>query len=122
MTTASALSKILDQDTADLLDENVHSKYRNRRNAKLQVRGEKEVLHHFALLAMTDMHAIDVVLHDLEVERKLLVTASSSSLGSGHMSHVPAAIKSRTDYGCIESLQTWQRITNMTLGQAKRTR
>ena len=55
MTTASALSKILDQDTADLLDENVHSKYRNRRNAKLQVRGEKEVLHHFALWARTAM-------------------------------------------------------------------
>ena len=55
MTTASALSKILAQDTADLLDENVHSKYSNRRNAKLQVRGEKEVLHHFALWARTAM-------------------------------------------------------------------
>ena len=41
---------------------------------------------------------IDIVLHDLEVERKLLVTASSSSLGSGHMNHVLTGIKSRTDY------------------------
>mmetsp|Transcript_28577 Transcript_28577/g.60949 ORF Transcript_28577/g.60949 Transcript_28577/m.60949 type:complete len:733 (-) Transcript_28577:100-2298(-) len=92
--TARALSKYptsLAQDTADLRDEDVHPKYSNRRNAKLQVRGEKEVLHHFALWARTAMHVIDIILHELEVERKLLVTtATSTSLvgGGDHHRHV----------------------------------
>lgn len=80
--TARALSKYptsLAQDTSDLEDEEVaYPKYSNRRNAKLQVRGEKQVLHHFALWARTAMHVIDIILHELEIERKMIVAASSS--------------------------------------------
>ena len=87
--TARALSKYptsLAQDTADLLDEASFAKYSNGRNAKLQVRGEKEVLHHFALWARTAMHVIDIILHELEVERKLLVGSSSSKASSSSSS------------------------------------
>ena len=82
--TARALSKYptsLAQDTADLRDEATYPKYSNRRNAKLQVRGEKEVLHHFALWARTSMHVIDIILHELENEKKL-VSALSARRGS----------------------------------------
>jgi len=71
--TGRALSKYptsLAQDNADLLDETAYPKYSNKRNAKLQVRGEKEVLHHFALWARTAMHVIDIILHELSEERK----------------------------------------------------
>jgi len=87
--TARALSKYptsLAQDTADLLDEASYAKYSNGRNAKLQVRGEKEVLHHFALWARTAMHVIDIILHELEVERKLLVGSSSAKASSSSSS------------------------------------
>ena len=80
--TGHALSKYpttLAQDTSDLLDEVAYPKYSNKRNAKLQVRGEKEVLHHFALWARTAMHVIDIILHELSEERK----ASSREVGSG---------------------------------------
>lgn len=71
--TCRALSKYpssLAQDNADLLDETAYPKYSNKRNAKLQVRGEKEVLHHFALWARTAIHVIDIILHELSEERK----------------------------------------------------
>jgi hypothetical protein len=71
--TGRALSKYptsLAQDNADLLDEVAYPKYSNKRNAKLQVRGEKEVLHHFALWARTAIHVIDIILHELSEERK----------------------------------------------------
>ena len=80
---ARTLSKYptsLAQDTADLQDEMTYPKYSNRRNAKLQVRGEKEVLHHFALWARTSMHVIDIILYECEIEKKLLVSSSLSSL------------------------------------------
>lgn len=78
--TGRALSKYptsLAQDNSDLLDEVAYPKYSNKRNAKLQVRGEKEVLHHFALWARTAIHVIDIILHELSEERK----ASSRGVG-----------------------------------------
>eukprot|EP00986_Skeletonema_menzelii_P015589 scaffold12132_cov153-Skeletonema_menzelii.AAC.6 len=72
--TGRALSKYptsLAQDNADLLDETAYPKYSNKRNAKLQVRGEKEVLHHFALWARTAKHVIDIILHELAEDRKV---------------------------------------------------
>ena len=71
--TGRSLSKYptsLAQDNSDLLDEAAYPKYSNKRNAKLQVRGEKEVLHHFALWARTAMHVIDIISHELSEERK----------------------------------------------------
>jgi histone-lysine N-methyltransferase SETD3 len=93
--TGRALSKYptsLAQDTSDLLDEVAYPKYSNKRNAKLQVRGEKEVLHHFALWARTAMHVIDIILHELSVERKLVsssrgVGVESGGAGGGNASH-----------------------------------
>jgi hypothetical protein len=81
--TGCALSKYptsLAQDTSDLLDEVAYPKYSNKRNAKLQVWGEKEVLHHFALWARTAMHVIDIILHELSEERKLVL--SSKGIGA----------------------------------------
>lgn len=55
-----------------------YPKYSNVRNAKLQVRGEKEVLHHFALWARTAMHVIDIILHELDVERRVVSGGGSN--------------------------------------------
>jgi len=79
----------LARDRADLRDEVAYPKYSNVRNAKLQVRGEKEVLHHFALWARTAVHVIDVLLHELESERKLRKMAGGVGgivAGEGHSS------------------------------------
>jgi len=81
--TACSLSKYptsLAQDNADLDDEIAYPKYSNRRNAKLQVRGEKEVLHHFSLWARTSMHVIDIISHEVEIEKNMLVNSSLSSM------------------------------------------
>lgn len=80
--TSRALSKYptsLSQDSTDLRDEISYPKFSNKRNAKLQVRGEKEVLHHYALWARTAIHVIDIICHELELERK---SGSSPSSGS----------------------------------------
>lgn len=84
--TARALSNYptsLAQDAADLRDEAAYPKYSNGRNAKLQVRGEKEVLHHFALWARTAVHVIDIILRELEAERKLLAGSEGRVVGAG---------------------------------------
>jgi hypothetical protein len=80
--TERALSKYptsLAQDAADLMDEKAYPKYSNKRHAKLQVHGEKEVLHHFALWARTAIHVIDIILHELANEIKLATQASTMS-------------------------------------------
>ncbi|KAL3781897.1 hypothetical protein HJC23_004082 [Cyclotella cryptica] len=87
--TENALSKYptsLSQDAADLQDENAYPKYSNKRHAKLQVHGEKEVLHHFALWARTAIHVIDIILHELAHEIKLVthsVSAANHANGLG---------------------------------------
>ncbi|KAL7512687.1 hypothetical protein ACHAXN_009735 [Cyclotella atomus] len=77
--TEFALSKYptsLAQDAADLKNETAFPKYSNQRHAKLQVHGEKEVLHHFALWARTAIHVIDIILHELANEIKIVSQAS----------------------------------------------
>jgi hypothetical protein len=44
--------------------------YSNKRHAKIQVRGEKEVLHHFARWARTAMEVMDVLEQDLKEEQQ----------------------------------------------------
>lgn len=60
----------LTQDRADLLDERTYPPYSNKRHAKIQVRGEKEVLHHFARWARTAMDVLDVIEQDLKEEQQ----------------------------------------------------
>ena len=82
--TERALSKYptsLIQDTLDLQDEKAYPRYSNRRHAKLQVHGEKEVLHHFALWARTAIHVIDIISNELANEIKL---ATNISDGTNH--------------------------------------
>ena len=71
----------LSQDTADLQDELSYPKFSNKRNAKLQVRGEKEVLHHYALWARTAIHVIDIICHELEMEKISGSSSASSACG-----------------------------------------
>lgn len=84
--TEKALSKYptsLAQDAADLKDERNFPKYSNKRHAKLQVYGEKEVLHHFSLWARTAIHVIDIILHELANEMKMI---SCASIGASQQS------------------------------------
>lgn len=84
-----ALSKYptsLAQDTADLLDEKSFPKYSNKRHAKLQVHGEKEVLHHFALWARTAIRVIDIILHEISLGRN-----ATSSIPTGGVSSSASA-------------------------------
>ncbi|KAL7575687.1 hypothetical protein ACA910_011504 [Epithemia clementina (nom. ined.)] len=55
----------LAQDVADLSDEQAYPRFSNRRHAKIQVKGEKEVLHHFALWAKTALDVLQVMEQDL---------------------------------------------------------
>jgi len=59
----------LAHDVADLLDENTFPRFSNKRHAKIQVRGEKEVLHHYALWARTSLDVLDVIEGELKEER-----------------------------------------------------
>lgn len=56
----------LEQDINDLMKEELYPKYSNKRNAKIQVRGEKEVLHFFADWAKAALKTIDIIEHDID--------------------------------------------------------
>ena len=57
-------------DKADLLDERRHPPFSNQRHAKIQVRGEKVVLHHFAKWARTALEVLDVIEQELKDEQQ----------------------------------------------------
>jgi hypothetical protein len=59
----------LAQDIVDLMDERAFPRFSNKRHAKIQVRGEKEVLHHFAQWARTALDVLDVIEEELKEER-----------------------------------------------------
>jgi protein-histidine N-methyltransferase len=72
-TVASALEKYstsLNTDKEDLLDEQRFPAFSNKRHAKIQVRGEKEVLHHYAIFARTALEVIDVIEQELKEEQQ----------------------------------------------------
>jgi hypothetical protein len=60
----------LTQDKTDLLDERALPPFSNKRHAKIQIRGEKEVLHHFARWARTAMDVMDVIEKELKEEQQ----------------------------------------------------
>jgi hypothetical protein len=68
----SAYPTTLAQDEIDLDNEILYPKFSNQRNAKLQVRGEKEVLHHYTNWARTAIYVIDVILNEIKIEIELL--------------------------------------------------
>ena len=58
----------LSQDYADLKDEALFPLFSNKRHAKIQVRGEKEVLHHYGEWARTAIEIIDLIEEELKEE------------------------------------------------------
>jgi len=54
-----------EQDIEALLDERLYPRFSTKRHAKIQVRGEKEVLLHFANWARTALQVMDVIEYDL---------------------------------------------------------
>ena len=70
---SSALSmypSTLSQDIADLMDERSFPPFSNKRHAKIQVRGEKEVLHHLSRWARTALDVLDVIEQELKEEQQ----------------------------------------------------
>jgi Rubisco LSMT substrate-binding len=65
----SAYSTTLSQDIADLQDLTAWPRFSNERHAKIQVRGEKYVLHHFLRWARTALEVMNVIDEELKVER-----------------------------------------------------
>ena len=51
----------LSQDLEDLMDEETYPPFSNKRHAKIQVRGEKQVLHHFLRWATAALHVMEVM-------------------------------------------------------------
>ncbi|CAB9499519.1 SET domain containing [Seminavis robusta] len=68
----------LAQDVADLMDERALPRFSNKRHAKIQVRGEKEVLHHFARWARTSLDVLDVIEAELKEEAGVEVQMTSA--------------------------------------------
>jgi histone-lysine N-methyltransferase SETD3 len=68
--TLSKYPTTLSQDMADLMDEAAYPRFSNRRHAKIQVRGEKEVLHHFRHWATAALDVMDVMEHEFTDENE----------------------------------------------------
>jgi len=67
----------LSQDISDHMDERAFPRFSNKRHAKIQVRGEKEVLHHFARWARTSLDVLDVIESELKEENGVEVQMTS---------------------------------------------
>jgi len=60
----------LAEDVTDLMNEEAYPKFSNRRHAKIQVRGEKEILHHFAFWAQTAIDLIELIEREIADEKR----------------------------------------------------
>jgi histone-lysine N-methyltransferase SETD3 len=60
----------LSQDISDFMDERAFPPYSNKRHAMIQIRGEKEVLHHFARWARTALDVMEVIEQELKEEQQ----------------------------------------------------
>ena len=69
----------LAQDLDSLQDWTAYPRFSNRRHAKIQVRGEKEVLHHYAAWATTALQVLEVIAAELLQEEEE-VNGSGSSI------------------------------------------
>lgn len=70
------------QDVADLMDERAFPRFSNQRHAKIQVRGEKEVLHHFGQWARTALNVLQVIENELVQERQAVGASAFGSSSS----------------------------------------
>lgn len=61
---------LLSTDKADLLNERLYPPFTNQRHAKIQVRGEKEVLHHFNQWARAALEVLDIIEQELREEQQ----------------------------------------------------
>lgn len=59
----------LSQDTNDLLDEKIYPLYSNIRHAKIQIKGEKEILHHFCCWCQLALKVVSVIEQELVLEQ-----------------------------------------------------
>lgn len=59
----------LEQDLADLNNLQQYPEFSNKRHAKIQVRGEKQVLHHFSQWAITALDVLRVIEEELQHEQ-----------------------------------------------------
>jgi hypothetical protein len=90
---ASALSKYpcsLERDIADLADEISCLRFSNQRHAKIQVRGEKEILHHFSLWARTAIDLIEIIELEIGFEKRRPSSPSEKAPQPGFESIVQA--------------------------------
>ncbi len=75
----------LAEDVEELKDFVNYPLFSNKRHAKIQVRGEKEVLHHFILWARSALDVINVIETELEIERGIM----QGKYGEEKLNHVP---------------------------------
>jgi SET domain len=65
----------LQEDCADLLDLHAYPRFSNRRHAKIQVKGEKEVLHHYGAWARSALEVLDIIEEEVRQELDALNTS-----------------------------------------------
>ena len=61
------------------MNEEAYPKFSNRRHAKIQVRGEKEILHHFAFWAQTAIDLIELIEREIAYERRNAIGTADES-------------------------------------------
>uniref|UniRef100_A0A7S4NAB7 SET domain-containing protein n=1 Tax=Odontella aurita TaxID=265563 RepID=A0A7S4NAB7_9STRA len=96
----------LAQDINDLADESSLPRFSNKRHAKIQVRGEKEALHHFAQWARTALEVMDVIDKEIASEKgfgknEKEVSASSRAPGFDHVIHAMEEEESIGGHGSL---------------------
>lgn len=87
-------STTLQQDCADLQDLRSFPRFSNRRHAKIQVKGEKEVLHHYASWARTALDVLDVLEDELNQERGISGNVEVRLVSGGHQMTVESSSSS----------------------------
>lgn len=84
----------LQKDCADLQDLIAYPRFSNQRHAKIQVRGEKEVLHHYANWARTALDVLNVLEDDLNQERGISDSVEVRLMSGGRIMPVESSISS----------------------------
>jgi hypothetical protein len=67
-TSLNRYPRTLEQDAEDLQDHDAYPPFSNCRNAKIQVKGEKEVLHYYLDFGQTALKVIDVIENETKAD------------------------------------------------------